>query len=450
MTGSMRHARSAGTTLDDGAVTPAAGATTASEDTSRGAGRHRSRLRRKALTIGALLAVASMLLAGCGFKGLYDLPLPGGADLGGHPITVHAQLDNVYDLVPQASVKVDGVAIGKVSAIKLGHGANGTWKADVVMVINSKGHLPANTTASLRQTSLLGEKYVELSTPPKGKQQGTLRDDATVAQNKTYHHAEVEEVLGALSLLLNNGGLAQIKSISNELQQATSGNERSIRKTLDNVTTLVRSLDGHSDAVTDALDGLDKLSTALNGQRHKIADVIDNIGPGLASVNEQRDQLVSMLQSLNNLSGVTIDTVNKSQADLVADLKSLQPTLKQLAKSGKKLPDALQLLLTPPFTDYAAGTFDGDYDNLYANLDLDLGRIVKNLGRSRENPIGSTADVPGLNGLLGGNKGGQSEQPDPLPVPNSAKQSSGGDGAGSGDSGGGLSGLLGTLTGGGA
>ena len=44
------------------------------------------RIRRFA----ALLAAACITLTGCGFKGLYSAPLPGGADLGDHPYTVTA------------------------------------------------------------------------------------------------------------------------------------------------------------------------------------------------------------------------------------------------------------------------------------------------------------------------------------------------------------------------
>ena len=51
--------------------------------------------------------VAAMALAGCGsagFSGVYNLPLPGGADLGDHPYTVTAEFADVLDLVPQAAV----------------------------------------------------------------------------------------------------------------------------------------------------------------------------------------------------------------------------------------------------------------------------------------------------------------------------------------------------------
>ena len=44
---------------------------------------------------------------------------------------------------------------------------------------------------------------------------------------------ETEEVLGALSLLLNGGGLQQIKIITTELNKALDGNEAAIRDLLD-------------------------------------------------------------------------------------------------------------------------------------------------------------------------------------------------------------------------
>jgi len=46
-------------------------------------------------------------------------------------------------------------------------------------------------------------------------------------------------VLGALSMLLNGGGVAQIKTISIQLNDALKGNEPQIRALLANLNTLV-------------------------------------------------------------------------------------------------------------------------------------------------------------------------------------------------------------------
>ena len=67
---------------------------------------------------------------------------------------------DVLDLVPQSTVKVDDVTVGKVKSIKLKG-----YVAEVAVEIPGDLKLPENTTAQIRQTSLLGEKFVQLDRP---------------------------------------------------------------------------------------------------------------------------------------------------------------------------------------------------------------------------------------------------------------------------------------------
>lgn len=399
--------------------------------------------RVRKVGVAVLLATGLLALTGCNFDGLYGVTLPGGADLGDHPYTVHAEFTDVLDLVPQASVRVNDVLVGRVDSISLN---KSNWTADVTMSVNGDVNLPANANADLEQSSLLGEKYVQLVAPPAGQGQGTLANNATIPLSRTNRNVEVEEVLGALSLVLNGGGIQQIQTISKELNSATTGNEAQIRSLLSNVNKLTTDLNSHVSDITDALDAVNRLSATLNGQKDQIANVISNIGPGLDVLNSQKDQLVGLLQAFSALSGVAVDTINKSQTDLIADLKSLQPTLQQLSAAGSNLPNALSLLLTFPFSDSAVPGLRGDYANLYANIDLNLQTVLENLSRSKQNPLSS---ITALQGITGGTPGTQANQPPPLPIPGS---SAGGQGAtsGSGGTSGGLGGILGLLLGGGS
>jgi phospholipid/cholesterol/gamma-HCH transport system substrate-binding protein len=158
-------------------------------------------------------------------------------------------------------------------------------------------------------------------------------------------------------------------------------------------------------------------------------------------LNDQRGQLVTMLQSLDSLSGIAVDTVNASQADIVADLKALTPALLKLGEAGADLPKSLQLLLTIPFSDEAVNGIKGDYFNLYAKIDLNLQDIVDNLSRSRRNPL---ENVPIVGDLVSG-QSGSADSP-LLPVPIIGGTSAGTQQPSSGT---GLGGLLGGLLGGG-
>ncbi|MFF5987491.1 MCE family protein [Prauserella flavalba] len=374
---------------------------------------------------------ACVLLAGCGdggFGGLYNTPLPGGADLGDHPYRVTAQFADVLDLVPQAAVKVNDVAVGRVEKVEL---AKDTKSAIVTLAVNGDVVLPANADARLRQSSLLGEKFVELGPPSSERATGTLADGARIPLGRTNRNPEVEEVLGALSLLLNGGGIEQLSTITEELNAALSGNEAEVRALLSRVDELATELDGQKGEIIRAIDGLNRLSSTLVAQTGNLTTALDHLEPGLRVVTAQRDQLVGMLRSLDTLSGVATDTINASREELVANLHALAPTLEKLAEAGTDLPTALKILPTYPFPDAAGAVIRGDYANVTARVDLNLDLLLQNFTNSSQPPI----QPPSLD--LGG------PAPPALPLPETNPPAT------ESREGGVLGGLLGGLLGGG-
>lgn len=327
-------------------------------------------MRRLAgLATGAAAVVALGGLGGCGVLsgGVYDTPLPGGADVGSHPVHITADFQDVLDLVPQSSVKVDNVAVGRVSSITLNPDGR---SAKVELVVNRKVDLPAGTTARLQQTSLLGEKYVGLVRPDTAVAGPAVRDGDTLGLAKTSQAAQVEQVLGALSTVLNGGGIGQFQEISRELQKVSAGRPEQVKQSLREIEQFVSGLDQRKASITAALDGLAALSTTLDGDKDKIVSALDGLSPGLKVLADQRTQLVSMLRSLDRLSSVTVDTLDAAQDDIVADLTSLEPILQQLAKSGQDLPKSLQILLTYPFPDSVLGAIKGDYLNVFVETNF--------------------------------------------------------------------------------
>lgn len=331
---------------------------------------------RRALLAAAAAGVA-LLAAGCGssagFGGIYSLPLPGGPSLGAHPYTVKAVFANVVDLVPHSTVRVNDVAVGQVTGLSV---PPGSWDATVTMVINGSVRLPANAIAELTSTSLLGEEYVALSAPPGAPAQGKLGNGDTIPLRATTENATVEQVLGALSLLLNGGGLAQVHTITVQLNDALSGNEPQIRSVLAEIDALVTNLNAHRSDITSALDGLNQLSRTLSARDAQIGYVLDNLSPGLKVLNTERAQLVTMLNALHTLSGVATSTIDTAKSDMIADLTALQPILRNLANAGKALPESLQALLTFPFPDQVLTDIKGDYLNTFLKVTGQKGTCV--------------------------------------------------------------------------
>lgn len=341
-------------------------------------GRPVSPVLRK-LTVLLTVLLTGALSAGCGLLdgGLQGVALPGGADTGDDPYRVTVEFTDVLELVPQSLVKVNDVSVGMVRDIEL---SPATWRAMVTVELPGSVELPANAVARVRSTSLLGEKFVDLAVPTAEPPRGRLSDGDVIPVQRTGRATEVEEVLGALSLLLSGGGIDRIRTVAAELNAALDGNEAQLRALLSDLNTLIAGLDARKAEINRALDGLNRLAATLAAQRGRIATALDELPPGLAVLADQRAELVGMLAALDRLSAVATDTINRSRDDLLADLALLRPTLQQLAAAGEDLPKALEIIATYPFTDDAVREgFKGDYANLYVRADLNLATVLENL-----------------------------------------------------------------------
>jgi phospholipid/cholesterol/gamma-HCH transport system substrate-binding protein len=313
----------------------------------------------------ALAALACLTLAGC--------QLPGGAPTGpSYRVTV--EFVDVLDLVPQAAVKVNDVTVGSVMDISLRG-----WTAIVTLAVDDSVRLPANATATIDQTSLLGEKFVALAIPAGQPGSDNLADGAVIPLARTGRTVEVEEVLSALGLLLSGGGLAQLKTINQELTKALAGRESAIVDTLHQLDVFLAGLDQQKTEIVRAIDALDRFSAHLVAQRATIAHALDALSPGLTVLAQQREDLTRALTSLSDLATVGTNVIDRSRTTTEASLKALGPILDQLVRAGDNLPKALDFLLSFPFPPAATGAVVGNQVRLHATLDLDGAAILSNL-----------------------------------------------------------------------
>ena len=99
------------------------------------------------------------------FGGLNSLDMPGTAGHGKGSYTITVELPDVATLPQNSPVMVDDVTVGSVSGIEAVQRPDGTFFAAVKLSLDGNVDLPANATAKVAQTSLLGSQHVELAAP---------------------------------------------------------------------------------------------------------------------------------------------------------------------------------------------------------------------------------------------------------------------------------------------
>ena len=332
-----------------------------------------SGLRRAAVAAGCV--AMTVTVSACSFGGLNSLPLPGAVGRGPGAAVYHVEIANVSTLEPNSPVLVGDVVIGSVNKMTVRD-----WHADVEISVKPDVAIPANVVATVGQTSLLGSMHLALNPPLGQSPSGRLAPGATLGLNKSSTYPSTEQTLSALSVVINGGGVGQLGDIVAELNAALGGREPQIRDLLTRLNDFVGVLATQRDSINATVASLNRVAGTFAGQRDVLTRALDRIPPALDVLVAERPRLTAALDKLGSFSTLAGDLVNETQADLVRNLRNLEPTLRSLADVGPELNQALAYFTAFP---YGQSTIDrairGDYLNQYIIFDLTVPRLKKTL-----------------------------------------------------------------------
>jgi phospholipid/cholesterol/gamma-HCH transport system substrate-binding protein len=328
-------------------------------------------MRAKWIHVAAAVLALCIVLAGCGRGGLNSIPLPGVQGTGPGAFTIKAQMPDVDNIEPNSRVRVGDVNVGTVTKIE-----RQDWHALVTMRLNANVELPANATAKLGQTSLLGSLHIELAPPTDEPPQGRLHDGSLIPLASSGRYPSTEQTLAAIALLLNGGGIGNIQDITDALSVAFTGREDDLRSLIQQLDKAIGYLDDQKTDIIAASESLNNLIGQFAAQKPVVDKALKTIPDALAVLKDERDNLSEALAQLGKFSALAADSVNQTKDALVQELKDLGPVLESLANAGPALTRALSFLPTFPFPkETLTNWMRGDYANLTLIVDLTLSRI---------------------------------------------------------------------------
>lgn len=319
--------------------------------------------------------VVALAVGGCGFQGVNSLPLPGAVGSGAGGSVYHLEFANVGTLEPNSPVLINDVVVGSVGAMTFSD-----WRINVDVSLRPDVAVPANAVATIGQTSLLGSMHVALDPPIGEPPRGRLAPGATVELDETATYPSTEQTLSSLAAVVTGGGLGQIGDIIRNLTLALSGREGDVRELLTRLDTFVGTLDRQRDNIIASIESLNRLAVTLADQRDVITRALTKIPPALDVLIAERPTITTALDRLRVFSDTATGLVDDTRADLVTDLRNLEPTLRSLADVGADLDTALAFIPVFPFgQDLIDRGVRGDYINFFGELDFTYPRLKRSL-----------------------------------------------------------------------
>ncbi|BBX27699.1 virulence factor Mce family protein [Mycolicibacterium alvei] len=318
------------------------------------------------------VVLGATVLSGCGsWRGLNSLPVPGTQGDGPGSFTIQAQLPDVNNIQPNSRVRVGDVTVGNVTKIE-----RQDWHALITMSIDGGVHLPANTTATVGQTSLLGSLHIELAPPTSDPPQGVLHNGSLIPLSQGGAYPSTEQTLAAISLLLNGGGIGQIQDITREFSRAFAGREADLRSLIEQLDTFAGYVNDQTGDIIAATESLNRVTGQLATQQPVIDKALKAIPDALAVLRDERVQFADALDLLGKFGALAADSTIRTKENLVKELNAIGPVLKSLADAGPALTRSLSFFSTFPFPKETLDKwFRGDYANLTAVIDMTLSRL---------------------------------------------------------------------------
>jgi len=313
----------------------------------------------------ALVTVA-LVLSSCGsWKGIANVPLPGGPGGGPDKMTIYVQMPDTLALNVNSRVRVADVYVGRVREIALKN-----WVATLTLDLQPGIKLPVNTLAKIGQTSLLGSQHVQLDSPPDPSPQ-LLRNGDTIPLKNSSAFPTTERVLASIATILRGGGIQNLDSIQTEINNLLTGRADQIREFLNRLDTFTDELNQQRQDITRAIDSTNRLLTIVAQRNDTLDRVLTEFPPLIKHFADTRDLFADAVEALGRISVAADNALAPSSANLHTNLANLQRPLKQLGRASPYLVGALKLILTAPFSiENVPKVVRGDYLNVSLLVDL--------------------------------------------------------------------------------
>jgi phospholipid/cholesterol/gamma-HCH transport system substrate-binding protein len=235
-----------------------------------------------------------------------------------------------------------------------------------------------------------------LLTAPADTHVPPLRPGAQIPESDTGTAPSVEDTLGALSLVLNGGGINQLQTIIHELDNTFTGNQPQIRSFLGTVNAAVSSLADGRVAFDDFLTSAGNLTGELNGTggagAATIGKGISSIAPAIGVLASENTSLDGLFSALSNLGAVGTQIAEQSGQNAVDDVRALLPVVDQLNGVSQQLAPVLSDVSR--FEAETPKVAPGDYlqVSVVANVILPPGNFAPNVDVTGS-PTGSGAQA---------------------------------------------------------
>ena len=311
-------------------------------------------MQKQAPTFARLFVMVGFALSCFGLLLFLWLAFGGSVPLQPKGYRIHTSFGEATQLSKEADVRISGVSVGKVKDIVTDPTGG---RSDATIELETRySPLPRDSRATLRQKTLLGETYVELT--PGSPRAGFVAEDGTLPAAQTSPTVELDEIFRSFDPKTRR----DFQSWMQNLALSTKGRGRDLSDTLGTLSPFA--------------EDTNELLKILNAQKGSVQALSANTGEVFEALSENRGQLAGLITNANRVFSVTArrnEELQETFVALPAFEKEATATVNRLTAFARNADPLITQLrpaareLSPTLTDLSA--LAPDLKGLFRDLD---------------------------------------------------------------------------------
>jgi phospholipid/cholesterol/gamma-HCH transport system substrate-binding protein len=281
--------------------------------------------------IGAVILVAGLVAGGVA---IYQSVSPS--------TQITAYFSETIGVYPQSTVRVLGVSVGTVDAVQ----PVGT-DVKVTMTVNSGVKIPANADAVVMETSVVSDRYIQLTPAYTGGPQ--LASGAVIPLSRTAVPLEVDQVYASLAKLANAlgpNGANKRDALSNLIKTGAAnlaGNGAYLEQMLTEYGGLSKTLGGSASNLFGTVAYLQQFTTMLKQNNSQVVQAEQQLASVSGFLAGDRQELSSALSELAIALNQIKTFIGSNRSLLTANVNKLATITSLLVQERASLAEALDV-----------------------------------------------------------------------------------------------------------
>ncbi len=292
-------------------------------------------MQKQAPSITQLVIIAGFTLSCFGLLLFLWISFGGPTPLKAQGYTLKVPFKEAGQLAEQSDVRISGVSVGKVTGIQLGHENDAGSAVVTIELNNTYAPIPKDTRAILRQKTLLGETYVELS--PGDRNDRNLPDGGELPRAQVAPSVELDEIFrtfNAKTRVAFQNWMADAAVAFRGRGEGLNAALGLLDPTFTDADKVVRVLDTQRVAVRQFVRNTGVVLNALSARQGQLQGLIRNsnaVFQTTARRNQDLRSLFLVLPTFLDESRLTLDRLDRFAANTNPLITQLRPAVRNLA-----------------------------------------------------------------------------------------------------------------------